>query len=143
MSDAGTSTDLHDQVAASNLGLRDDVGCEPATAEEVLADRAPLRGSLPDGHGTSPSPCPESLVEPERPPHPRIGQRLADEVGAVEDDAREGGNPDHEHAGRARRRDAGRGVLERDGERRLGAEELAGAEVDVRRGLRLGDLVGR
>ena len=52
---ACASTDLHDQVAASNLGLRDDVGCEPATAEEVLADRSPLRGSLPDGHGTSPS----------------------------------------------------------------------------------------
>ena len=46
---AGASTDLHDQVAAGNLGLRDDVGCaagycggsagRPLPAERAAAGR--------------------------------------------------------------------------------------------------------
>lgn len=51
--DACTPADLDDAVAARELSIGDEVCCELATAEEVLAARVP-RGSPPDGHGTSP-----------------------------------------------------------------------------------------
>ena len=64
-----------------------------------------------------------------------IEQRAEHEVGLEPVDARPTGTRDHEHAGGARGRGAGRGVLERDGLGRRDAERLAGGEVDVRRGL--------
>jgi hypothetical protein len=52
--DATTPADLDHQVAARDLDLEDEVGCEPLTSDEVLTGRTP-RGLSPDGHGTSPS----------------------------------------------------------------------------------------
>ena len=47
------------------------------------------------------------------------------------------------HSGRARRRDAGAGILDRDRSRRIDAEPPGGLEIDVRRRLAPGDLVAR
>jgi hypothetical protein len=39
--DARAAADLDDQIVRGDLGIGDEVGCEPATAEEVLAGCSP------------------------------------------------------------------------------------------------------
>ena len=51
---AGPGADVDDEIVTRHRGLRDERGCEAATAKEVLAGGA-RRRSAPNGHGRPPS----------------------------------------------------------------------------------------
>ena len=51
---APARADIDDEVAGRDSCFQDELRCEPATAEEVLAGSAPC-GTLPNGHGRPPS----------------------------------------------------------------------------------------
>jgi len=52
--DAGAGAYVECALTTADAGLPNEIRCESATAEEVLAARFPL-GSPPDGHGRPPS----------------------------------------------------------------------------------------
>ena len=79
------------QIVRGDLGLGDEIRCEPATAEEVLAgrSRAERARTTTERHRTHGL----SLLEAERFSDARIVQRRTDEVRLVEQDSRKDGIP--------------------------------------------------
>src|SRR4051794_13597833 len=74
---------------------------------------------------------------------PDVGvvERGGDEMRLAQVYPIEGGDRHHVHAGGVRRRDAGRGVLERDAERRIAAQALAAGQIQIGRRLGARDLL--